>query len=104
MKPFKERYPIEDWILTSKKLDDGDYVVFEEDGEEVIAMFHDIGRENPHLISLTVPGDLWIKTHDVTKCITFLLKGKKSFRECTCGASYTSRPNFHLSYCDLEKL
>ena len=63
MKPFKERYPVEDWILSSRKLRDEDYVVYEEDGKEVIGMFHDIGRENPHLIALHIPGVIWNKTH-----------------------------------------
>jgi len=24
-------------------------------------------------------------------------------KECTCGAKHTSRPNYHLRYCDLSK-
>ena len=55
-------------------------------------------------ISVIIDGDdysteLWLMNN-----IVYKLPREPSKTECACGASHTSNPKFHLSYCPLNSI
>ena len=109
--PLRLKYPISDWVLGQDNLSPGDVVAFfcEVELKEVHAEV--IGfpsKELRQYISCRrLDGNIPSNTSEVVNfynTIVYKLRsGKKTPKECTCGAKYTSNPKHHLSYCEVQQ-
>jgi hypothetical protein len=103
--PLRNKYPITDWILSQSCVEIGDIIAYYSESErkevhaEVIAFCVD-----PKSCILCRRIDCRLQ-EEINFYYTIVYKiGHKKFEGiCTCGASHTSNPDFHLTYCDLNK-
>lgn len=100
---IKEKYPTSDWVISLKNLNDGDWVVYENEwGQEVTAQYLGIPEGAKPGIMLVQPENQ--EAADVVsiyETVTYKLRTNRSTKTCSCGARHTSNPKFHLKYCNI---
>ncbi|KKP53294.1 MAG: hypothetical protein UR43_C0005G0003 [candidate division TM6 bacterium GW2011_GWF2_33_332] len=97
-----KKHGIENLVISKKQLKEGDTILISTYNKimetKVISLLNNIcGYEN----YIIVDNDSYLDLSN-----TLVIKVNKEIKEknrCSCGAKYTSNPNYHLSYCDCFK-
>ncbi|MBF0298843.1 MAG: hypothetical protein HQK51_08990 [Oligoflexia bacterium] len=102
--PLRNKYPINDWVLSQDCIGSGDVIAFFCDEEKKEVHAEVIGfpsGEYKQYLSCKRIGSNYTEVINFYSTIVYKVKNAEINKACTCGAKYTSNPKFHLSYCDL---
>ena len=105
MMDIKEKYPVENWILSQRGLNKGDLVVYfcpYHQREVTSTIVHFPRGEKSHSLECKRLENGQVEVVNFYDNIVFLLKKSPEKVLCTCGAKHTSNPHHHLAFCDLH--
>lgn len=107
--PLRNKYSVEQWITDRENLVIGDTVAYysEEEQKEVISEVISFPSQTfTQYISCRRVNDETTEVVNIYNTIVYKVAAQSrsvsSTRECSCGARFTSNPNYHLNYCDLS--
>ncbi len=98
-KPFRERYPIDNWVVSKNNVEVGDTIIYDCDAteEEVKAIVVGFSTSDQYIHCKRLKSKI-VEVINIYNTIVYKIESVK--KECTCGAKFTSNPSFHLNYCD----
>lgn len=96
-------YGLDNWVLNSGMLSEGDMLAWIEDEVEVHAEY--LGTPNcsdQFLIVVERIGAECVDLLNLTDYIVYRIRSSEHV-ECECGAKYTFNPRYHLSFCPADQ-
>lgn len=104
--PLRGKYPLADWILTKDDLSIGDIIAYfcDERGTEVEAEVIDLLPNDLSRVVVRQLNCVFSETLDFYNTICYKArKQPKNNHSCICGASFTSNPKYHYTWCNFYR-